>query len=160
MSSEFEPNQQESGFLVEPDQKHIDNVNRTIGTSVSDDEILKDFDRSSRDNGSSGKTTETLCGCSGSCNCAPCNCLSSRAVDEADNFDFAEGQRSPGGSDKSPSDLLSENIKSALQDILQENRTDGEGIDFDAVRGQLGGEVQELVDDFVERFQRTGDRAA
>lgn len=156
MSSEFEPNQ-ESAFLIEPDQKHIDDANRTIGTTVSDDEILKDFDRSSRDNGNSDKTTETLCGCSGSCNCASCNCLSSRAVDEADNFDFAEGRRLQGDSDNNPSDILSENIKSALQDILQENRTDGEGIDFEAVRGRLGGEVQEIVDNFVERFQRTGD---
>lgn len=151
---EFDPNQ-ESGFLVDSSQQQNADANRMSGMIADDDEILKDFqaNRSS----DAGGITQTLCGCSGSCDCALCNCLSDRAVDQANEPGINEMGRFSGASNKTAADIFRENIEFALQDVLQQNRTDGEGVDLDVIRDQLSGEVGEIVENFVERFQRTDD---
>lgn len=149
MNSEFNPNQ-ESAFLIDSNQRQSDDASRMIGMTANDDEILKDFERSD-----SGKATETVCGCSGSCNCAFCNCLSDRAVESVDESRLERSDRSFAGKDWS--DMIANDFSSLVENALQDNRTDSEGINFDDLRDRFGDEKGDFVEKLISQFQETDD---
>ncbi len=153
MTTEFDSNQA-SAFFVDPSDQHSSVDNRPVGTVVDDDEILRDFRQSDRS--AKGGETETLCGCSGSCNCSSCNCLSDRAVENADESSFDRFNRSLSGSNLG--DTSDDDIRSIVYDELQDNRTDGEGNNFEALRDRLGDEKGGFVEELISRIQRTDDR--
>jgi hypothetical protein len=137
---------QEYSFVAEPDQQPDSSSNRMIGQIADDSEVLKDFQNRSGDGRS-----ETVCGCSGSCNCAPCNCLTDRAVAGVEEAQIRNGQF------KTDGDILNENIQFAVEDLLLQ-QTEGE-FDLEGLRGQLSERVGEIVDNFVERLQQTRNQA-